>query len=59
VTFASAFVQTPEIMIIPPLADTGTYTVTTPTKSGFTITVAGSVLVSQDVDVVFFAHEKL
>lgn len=59
VTFTeTAFVDAPHVVCIPGRADAGTRTAGTITKTGFTITVTGSDLLSQDVEVFWISHEK-
>lgn len=58
VSFLEPFVSTPTIAIASPAADAGTYTATSTTKSGLTVTVATSDLVSQDVRVTWLAVER-
>jgi len=58
VTFETAFVQIPHVSVIPHLGDTATPTAASVTKSGFTLTVTGSAMLSQDVEFGWFASEK-
>ncbi|MFQ5531114.1 MAG: hypothetical protein ACE5ES_00705 [Candidatus Nanoarchaeia archaeon] len=59
VTFEAPFVNTPEIKVIPPEGSAGTYSATSASKSGFTISVSGETdLDNQDVVVFVFVMEK-
>lgn len=58
VIFESPFVGTPHVSAVPYKADSGTYTPGSTSKTGTTITVAGSDILSQDVDVWLIATEK-
>ena len=57
VTFAESFVATPSILVVGHSGDAGTFTAASSSKTGFTATVATSDQVSQDIEVVWFAHE--
>jgi hypothetical protein len=58
VSFTETYVDTPSILVAPPRADAGTYSATSTSKTGFTVTVATSDMVSQDVKVTWVAVEK-
>lgn len=61
ITFAQAFVSTPAILVIPNEADEAdgaVYSASGASKTGFTLNVASSNLVSREVRVKWFAHAK-
>jgi hypothetical protein len=58
VAFTEEFVQAPGVYLVPFLSDSGTFTASAATRSGFTLTAAGSDVQSQDLRVTFIAHEK-
>ena len=57
ITFEAPFVGTPEIKVIKPKGDSGTYSAGSITKTGFTLTVTSSDILSQDVRFPYFAME--
>lgn len=59
ISFKEAFVDAPEVFLPVHRADSGSRAASSITKSGFTLTVTGSDMVSQDLEVVYIAHEKL
>lgn len=59
VTFVESFVDAPAVLVIPHRADSGSRSATSISKSGFTLTITTSDLKSQDIEVVYVAHEKL
>lgn len=58
VSFSESFVSTPSILVAPPEADAGTYSATSSSKTGFTVSVTSSDLTSQDVKVTWAVVEK-
>lgn len=61
VLFDSDYVSIPDVLVVQNEADEGagaSYTAATVTKDGFTLTVTGSSRTSQDIAVIWFAHEK-
>lgn len=58
VSFTETFVETPSILVVPPRADSGTYSATSTSKTGFTVTVASSDLTSRDVKVTWTVVDK-
>lgn len=61
VTFSPEFDNVPVVGVAGPLGVTysGSLSAGTPTKSGTTVAITGASIVSQNIEVVFFAHEKL
>lgn len=57
-TFSEAFVNVPSLLVVPHAGDSGTFAATSATKTGFTVSVTGSDQLSQDIQVIWFAHEK-
>ncbi len=61
ITFETDFVSTPSILVVANEADAAggaSYTAASATKDGFTLTVTGSTRHSQDITVIWFAHQK-
>ena len=58
ITFPTGFITTPSVYLVPGLSDAGTYTASSITKTGCTIQVTTSDTKSQDLEVIFIAHEK-
>ncbi len=64
VTFATAgtaFTSTPDVLVVgndADVTDGASYTAASVTKTGFTVTVASSNLISRDIRVKWFAHER-
>ena len=60
VTFIQDFITAPQVSIVAPGAGVnGTWTATSITSSGFTVSVSGATdVASQDVGVFWVAHEK-
>ena len=58
VSFTESYVDTPAILVAAPRADAGTYAATSSAKTGFTVAVTTSDMVSQDVRVTWAAVEK-
>lgn len=59
ITYGSSFVGTPNVWVNGHKGDSGTYTATSVTNSGCTISVSSSDIVSQDVEVILIAIEKM
>lgn len=61
VTFTTAFISPPAVLIVPIEADVlagATYSATSVSTTGFTISVSGSQFISQNKDINWFVHEK-
>lgn len=58
VTFAEAFTAAPHVTVVPHAGDTATPTAASVTKAGFTLTVTGSAMLSQDAEFTWAAFEK-
>lgn len=58
VNFAETFVATPAIQIASPTADSGTWSATSTSETGFTVTATASDITSQDYEVTWVAVEK-
>ena len=58
VSFGETFVATPTISIAAPTADAGTWSATSTSDTGFTVTASGSDITSQDYEVTWVAVEK-
>lgn len=58
VTFVNPFVGTPHVTIVPHLGDTATLSAASVTNTGFTLTVTGSAILSQNAQFVWAAFEK-
>lgn len=61
VAFSVPFVEPPAVLVVPNLADTisgATWSATSISKTGFTISVSGSNFQTQDRMVTWVAHEK-
>ncbi len=56
--FEAKFYSTPAVYVVPAKADAGSYTAASVTSTGFTITITGSDILSQDIEVWYFATEK-
>ncbi len=61
VLFGSDYVSIPDVLVVQNEADEAagaSYTAATVTKDGFTLTVTGSSRTSQDIAIIWFAHQK-
>lgn len=58
VTYQTAFVSSPSVLIVPPEADAGSWTAASASKTGFTATATTSDLTSQDRVITWVAVEK-
>ena len=59
ITFEAPFISTPNYLINKHKMDSGSYTASSVSNTGLTINVTASDLVSQDVDVILIAMEKM
>lgn len=53
------FVAAPQVMVVTPNGDSGTFAAASVLKTGFTLNVTNSLVLSQDKKVTWFACEKL
>ena len=58
ILFESPFYSTPSIKVVEHKSDSGSFTAASSSKTGTTLTVTGSDVVSQDIEVHYFAMEK-
>lgn len=58
ITFDTPFYGTPQATVVGHKGDSGSYTATSVSKTGATITISSSDILSQDIEVTLFAMEK-